>query len=68
VVVHLLSAGFGALMFWYGIQLTLRIWPTSFPTLGWSQGLLYLPLAVSGALIVVHGLSQALNAQKASRP
>ena len=68
IFVHLLSAGFGALMFWYGIQLTLRVWPTSFPTLGWSQGWLYMPLAVSGALIVVHGLSQAADARGASQP
>jgi TRAP-type transport system small permease protein len=60
IFVHILSAGFGALMFWYGIQLTLRVWPTSFPTLGWSQGWLYMPLAVSGALVVVHGLSHAM--------
>jgi TRAP-type C4-dicarboxylate transport system permease small subunit len=59
VLVHLASAGFGALMVWYGVQLAIRVWPTSFPTLGWSQGWLYLPLAISGALIAVHGLAHA---------
>ena len=68
LVVHLLSALFGALMFWYGTQLAIRVWPSSFPTLGWSQGWLYLPLAVSGALIVVHGLSQAVNVREEIQP
>ena len=63
ILVHLISAGFGGLMFWYGIKLSLRVWQTSFPTLGWSQGWLFLPLAVSGALIVLHGLSHAMSSQ-----
>lgn len=59
IAVHLISAGFGTLMFWYGLRLADRVWQTSFPTLGWSQGWLYLPLAISGALIVLHSVSHA---------
>lgn len=67
LAVHLLSAGFGALMFWYGLRLTDRVWQTSFPTLGWSQGWLYMPLAISGALIFLHCVSQALECLKADQ-
>jgi TRAP-type transport system small permease protein len=62
IAVHLISGGFGALMFWYGLKLADRVWQTNFPTLGWSQGWLYLPLAISGALIVLHSVSQAVAA------
>jgi TRAP-type C4-dicarboxylate transport system permease small subunit len=67
VLVHLISAGFGGLMFWYGIDLAIQVWPTSFPTLGWSQAWLYVPLAVSGALIALHGISHAMTPHEASQ-
>lgn len=57
--VHLLAAGFGVLMAVYGTRLALQVAPTSFPTLGWSQAWLYVPLAVSGALIALHALAAA---------
>jgi TRAP-type C4-dicarboxylate transport system permease small subunit len=61
---HVICATFGALMFWYGVYLSIRVWATSFPTLGWSQAWLYLPLAVSGALITLHGVSHAMTPQE----
>ncbi len=61
VVVYLLCAAFGGLMAIYGIDLAIRVWPTSFPTLGWSQAWLYVPLAVAGTLIALHGVSQAVT-------
>ncbi len=65
-VVHLATAAFGALMLWYGIKLAMRVWATSFPTLGWSQAWLYVPLALSGALIALHGASRALTGPDAA--
>ncbi|MFS8085428.1 MAG: TRAP transporter small permease, partial [Acidobacteriota bacterium] len=65
---HMSCASFGGLMLWYGVVLAIRVWPTSFPTLGWSQAWLYLPLAVSGALIALHGVSHALAPQESRRP
>jgi len=67
-VVYLLCAGFGALMLWYGIELSIRVWPTFFPTLGWSQSWLYIPLAISGALIALHGVSHALAPEEFQQP
>lgn len=65
--VHLISAGFGTLMFWYGLRLADRVWQTSFPTLGWSQAWLYIPLAISGALIALHSISHAVACLEVSR-
>jgi len=61
VVVHLISAVFGTMMCFYGGELAAKVWGTSFPTLGWSQAWLYLPLAVSGMLIALHGLHLAAD-------
>ena len=60
VLVHLVSVVFGSLMCFYGVELASKVWDTSFPTLGWSQAWLYLPLAVSGLLIALHGLHLAV--------
>lgn len=65
---HLICAGFGALMLWYGVQVSIRVWDTSFPTLGWSQAWLYIPLALSGALIALHGFGHAMTPQGVHRP
>lgn len=59
LLVHLVTAVFGAMMCFYGVELAAKVWDTSFPTLGWSQAWLYLPLAVSGFLIALHGLHLA---------
>jgi len=67
-VVYLLCAGFGALMVWYGVEIAVRVWHSSFPTLGWSQSWLYIPLAISGALIVLHGVSHALAPEEFFQP
>jgi len=55
-------------MLWYGIELSIRVWPTFFPTLGWSQSWLYIPLAISGALIALHGVSHALAPEEFQQP
>ena len=50
-VTDFLMAGFGGLMFWYGLELTQFKWKTLIPLIQWSEGLRSLPLTVCGALI-----------------
>lgn len=50
-VTDILMAGFGAMMFWYGIELTKFKWDTLIPLIQWSEGLRSLPLTISGALV-----------------
>ena len=46
-----LMAGFGGLMFWHGIDLTMFKWNTLIPLIQWSEGLRSLPLTICGALL-----------------
>jgi len=50
-VSDVLLAGFGAMMFWYGVELTAFKWGTLIPLIQWSEGLRSLPMTISGALI-----------------
>ncbi|KAA0971186.1 TRAP transporter small permease [Aureimonas fodinaquatilis] len=54
---------FGMLMIWQGWSLTLRMIPTTFPTLGISQAWLYAVLPVAGALMSLHALSSLLSGE-----
>lgn len=51
VVSDVLMAVFGALMFWYGTELTIFKWKTLIPLIQWSEGLRSLPLTICGVLI-----------------
>ncbi|WP_299698849.1 TRAP transporter small permease [uncultured Tateyamaria sp.] len=51
VISDILMAGFGGMMFWYGIELTQFKWNTLIPLIQWSEGLRSLPLTISGALL-----------------
>ena len=42
---------FGAMMFWYGWELTQFKWKTLIPLIQWSEGLRSLPLTICGALL-----------------
>ena len=42
---------FGAMMFWYGWELTVFKWNTLIPLIQWSEGLRSLPLTICGALL-----------------
>lgn len=42
---------FGAMMFWYGWELTLFKWSTLIPLIQWPEGLRSLPLTICGALL-----------------
>lgn len=46
-----LMAGFGAMMFIYGTELTLFKWKTLIPLIQWPEGLRSLPLTVCGLLL-----------------
>ncbi len=52
----LIMAGFGALMLWYGTELTVFKWETLIPLIQWSEGLRSLPLAISGGLVLAFSL------------
>lgn len=51
VISDLLMAGFGALMFWNGIELTAFKWTALIPLIQWSEGLRSLPLTACGLLL-----------------
>jgi TRAP-type C4-dicarboxylate transport system permease small subunit len=60
-LVHGSFLAFGVLMAWQGWTLTLRMLPTTFPTLGVTQAWLYGVLPVAGALITLHAVSGLLS-------
>ena len=51
VLTDVIMSGFGALMFWYGTELTIFKWKTLIPLIQWNEGLRSLPLTVCGALV-----------------
>jgi TRAP-type C4-dicarboxylate transport system permease small subunit len=51
VVSDVFMAVFGAMMFWYGTELTIFKWKTLIPLIQWSEGLRSLPLTICGILI-----------------
>lgn len=51
MITDVLMSVFGAMMFWYGSELTIFKWKTLIPLIQWSEGLRSLPLTISGALI-----------------
>lgn len=53
--------GFGAVMCWYGYQLTLFKWGSDIPLLGVPEGLRSLPLVISGALISLYSIGHLLH-------
>lgn len=53
VVTDILMGFFGAMMFWYGWELTIFKWNTQIPLLQWPEGLRSLPLTISGLLLLL---------------
>ncbi|MEP1198871.1 TRAP transporter small permease [Tateyamaria sp.] len=51
VISDVLLAGFGGMMFWYGIELTKFKWNTLIPLIQWSEGMRSLPMTISGLLL-----------------
>jgi TRAP-type transport system small permease protein len=61
VLVHGSFLVFSLLMAWHGGALAKRMFVTTFPTLGISQGWLYLAVPVAGALMALHATSALLG-------
>ena len=61
IATDLLMAGFGALMLWYGGQLTAFKWGSDIPLIGLPEGLRSLPLTVGGGLILVFSVSHLVR-------
>jgi len=57
----LLMAGFGGLMFVYGLELTKFKWSTLIPLIQIPEGLRSLPLAVCGALVFLFSLTHLVR-------
>jgi TRAP-type C4-dicarboxylate transport system permease small subunit len=55
--VSVLCAAFFGLLILKGIEMTQRVYETFFPALGFSQLWLYLPLPVSAAFMLIHGVA-----------
>ena len=60
-VTDVLMAGFGALMFWYGLELTQFKWNTLIPLIQWSEGLRSLPLTICGALVFLFSVGHLIR-------
>ncbi|MEM8655167.1 MAG: TRAP transporter small permease [Pseudomonadota bacterium] len=56
-----LMAGFGALMLWYGWQLTVFKWGSLIPLIQVPEGLRSLPLTVGGGLILLFSLGHLVR-------
>ncbi len=61
VITDVLMAGFGAMMFWYGWELTQFKWKTLIPLIQWSEGLRSLPLTICGALLFLFATSHLIR-------
>ena len=68
LVTHLLVGGFGAGMVWFGVQLSATTWTHTIPTLGFSESFTYLPIPLSGALIVLFSFEHVLNLLTGRQP
>lgn len=60
-VTDLLMAGFGGLMFWYGLELTRFKWSALIPLIQWPEGLRSLPLTICGALVFVFSMGHLIR-------
>lgn len=61
IITDVMMAGFGGMMFWYGIELTKFKWNTLIPLIQWSEGLRSLPLTISGALVFLFSLGHLIR-------
>lgn len=60
-ITDLLMAGFGSLMFFYGLELTMFKWTALIPLIQVPEGLRSLPLAVCGALVFLFSLTHLVR-------
>jgi len=60
-ITDVLMAGFGGLMFWYGLELTQFKWKTLIPLIQVSEGYRSLPLTICGALIFMFSIGHLIR-------
>ena len=61
VITDLAMAGFGALMLWYGAQLTMFKWGSLIPLIQLPEGLRSLPLTIGGGLILIFSIGHLIR-------
>jgi len=64
VITDLLMAGFGSLMFWYGLELTKFKWNSLIPLIQVPEGLRSLPLTVCGALVFLFSIGHLIHVMR----
>jgi len=64
VLIHLIVAGFGAGMVYYGTQQAISTWNHVIPTLGISTGLSYVPFPMAGCLFILFSAEHVWRAIK----
>ena len=52
LITHAIVGLFGLAMVWWGIELVREVWHHVIPTLGLSRGIAYIPIPISGLLIL----------------
>ncbi len=57
----LLMASFGALMFWFGLELTMFKWKSLIPLIQVPEGLRSLPLTICGALVFLFSIGHLIQ-------
>ena len=60
ILIHVLSASFGAMMAWQGTILAESVMGYKIPTLGIPEGLNHVPVAIAGALIVLFSIEHII--------
>jgi len=60
ILIFVLLATFGVVMAWHGGQLAMSVMSYAIPTLGLPEGINYIPLVMSGVLIVLFSLEHIL--------
>lgn len=60
-ITDVLMAAFGAMMFWYGLKLTLFKWDALIPLIQLSEGFRSLPLTICGALVFLFSLGHLIR-------
>lgn len=58
---NVLVGTFGASMVWWGSQLVTQTWAVKMPVLGIPEGMDYLPIPLSGTLILLFSIEQIIN-------
>lgn len=63
LIIHALVGAFGVLMAWHASLLATSVMHYAIPTLGVSQGISYVPVAIAGVLIALFSLEHILALQ-----